>query len=110
MKGQGLADATRRLVYLLAALYALAALAGLAFGLVDSAGEIAVWLGFLGIGAALLVLGQRYMPAGWASAAVISVGAVVGGLPLVVTIVVPIAAAVVVACTIALARRRPATA
>jgi hypothetical protein len=110
MKNDGLADATRRLVYLLAALYALAALAGVAFGLVDSAEEIALWVGFLGVGAALLFVGQRYLPPGWASAAVISLGAIVGCVQLALTIVVPLVAAVVVTCAIALARRPPAPA
>ena len=62
------------------------------------------------LGAALLFVGQRYVPPGWASATVISLGAIVGCVQLALTIVVPLAAAVVVTCAIALARRPPAPA
>jgi hypothetical protein len=110
MTGEGLADTTRRLVYLLAALYVLAAAAGIAYGAFDTAGEIAVWVGFLCGGAALMVVGQRLVRGAKARAAAISAGALVGGLPLVWTIIVPVAAAVVVTCAIALARRDPAPA
>ena len=55
-------------------------------------------------------VGQRYVAPGWASATVISLGAIVGCVQLALTIVVPLAAAVVVTCAIALARRPPAPA
>ena len=110
MSGEGLADATRRLVYLLAALYVVAALAGIAFGAVETVGDGALWVGFLCGGAAIMTLAQKFAPPGWTFAALVSVGAILGGLPLFFTIVVPIVAAIVVTCSIALARRRPATA
>jgi hypothetical protein len=105
MGGEGLAEATRRLVYLLAALYVLAVLTAAAFGEIDTAGEAAAWIGVLGGGATLLVLGQRFAPPGWRRAAVVSLGAMLGGLALVWTIIVPIAAAVVVTCAVTVARR-----
>ena len=105
MSGDGLTDATRRLVYLLAALYALAVLTAAAFGEIDTAGEAAAWIGVLGGGAALMVLGQRFARPGWHRATLVSLGAILGGLALVWTIVVPIAAAVVVTCAVTLARR-----
>jgi membrane protease YdiL (CAAX protease family) len=46
----------------------------------------------------------------WPSAVLVSIGAAAGGLPLFWTIIVPVAVAVVVACSIALARRSVAPA
>jgi hypothetical protein len=104
----GLADANRFLVYALATLYALAAMGGALF-LAGSA-PVVLFLSFLLGGAALLVAGQRFVRPPRLSAAIVSIGAIVGGLPLVWTIVVPVAVAVVVASSIALARRASAPA
>jgi hypothetical protein len=65
---------------------------------------------FLAVGAALLLAGQFLVRPGALSATLISVGAVVGGLPLFWTLLVPIAVAAVIACSIALARRGAAPA
>ncbi len=103
MKGNNLASATRFLVFALAGLYGMAAVVVLLYAEFDG-GRTLSWLVFLLGGAALMLVGQLVVPAGWASAVVVSTGAVLGGLPLLVTIVVPIAVAAVVACSVALAR------
>ena len=103
MKGDGLVSATRFLVYALAGLYGMAAVVVLLYA--DfGATRTAYWLAFLLGGAGLMLLGQLLVPPGWPSATLVSVGAVLGGLPLLVTIVVPIAVAAVIACSVALAR------
>ena len=106
MSGEGLASATRYLVLALSLLYGFAALGGLVLIDFDTTRDIVLWLVLLGAGAALMLVGQLAAPAGRFSAALVSVGAVVGGLPLFWTLIVPIAVAAVIACSIALARRR----
>jgi uncharacterized membrane protein len=106
----GLASATRFLVIALGLLYALAAVGGLALVEFEHTRDIVLWTTFLAVGAALLLAGQLLVRPGALSALLISVGAVVGGLPLFWTLLVPIAAAAVVACSIALARRGAAPA
>jgi hypothetical protein len=111
LRGEGLASTTRFLVLALSALYLLAAVGGLAFLDFDTTGDLVLWLAFLCGGAALMLLGQltpRLPP--WLSAALISIGAAAGGLPLFWTIIVPVAVATVVGCTVALARRPAAPA
>jgi len=103
MKADNLASATRFLVYALAGLYGMAAIVVLLYA--DFGGSrTASWIAFLLGGAALMLLGQFLAPPGWATATLVSAGAVLGGLPLLVTIVVPIAVAAVIACSVALAR------
>jgi len=108
MSRDGLAAATRFLVLALSTLYALAAIAGPVLGNFDSAGQVVGWVVPLLAGAALLAGGQLLLPAGTASAALVSLGAVLGGVPLFWTLLVPIAVAAVIACSVRLARR-PAT-
>jgi hypothetical protein len=108
MSRDGLTSATRFLVLALSILYALAAVAGLALLDFDTTRSIVLWATLLTGGAALMLVGQLAIPAGWLSAALISVGAALGGLPLFWTLLVPIAVAAVIACSIALARRRTA--
>jgi uncharacterized membrane protein len=107
MTGSGLAAATKFLVLTLSALYVLAAIAGLVLVDFDSTRDLALWTSILLVGAALMAAGQLLLPVGTASAALVSVGAVVGGIPLFWTLVVPIAVAAVIACTVRLARRGP---
>jgi hypothetical protein len=107
MKGDGLAGATRFLVLALSALYVLAAIAGLALVNFSSTRDLVLWTLLLVAGAGLLAAGQLLAPPGSASAVAICAGAVIGGLPLFWTLLVPIAVAVVIACTVRLARRRP---
>ena len=52
-----------------------------------------------------MLVGQLVVPPGGRSALLVSLGAALGGLPLFWTLVVPVAVAAVVACSIALARR-----
>ena len=109
MSGSSLASTTKFLVLALSFFFLFAAFAGLVVFDFDTTRDIVLWLGFLIAGAVLMVLGQLGSPPGVRSAAMVSVGAVLGGLPLFWTLVVPIAVAAVIACSIALARR-PATA
>lgn len=110
MTGDGLASATRFLVLALSALYALAAVAGLFLVNFSSTGDLVLWTLLLLAGAGLLAAGQLLLPQGGRSATLVSIGAVVGGLPLFWTLLVPVAVAVVVACSVKLARRGPAPA
>ena len=107
MSGEGLASTTKFLVLALGVLYVVAALGGLAVLPVDN---VVPWLSFLLIGAALMFVGQLALPPSGLSALLVSLGAALGGLQLYWTLVVPIAVAAVIACSIALARRAaPAT-
>jgi hypothetical protein len=102
MSREGLVSATKFLALALGGLYVVAAFGGLAVLPVDN---VVPWLAFLLIGAALMLVGQLALPpSGW-SALLVSLGAVLGGLQLYWTLVVPIAVAAVIACSIALARR-----
>jgi hypothetical protein len=105
MSGNGLASATRYLVFALSVLYALAAVTGLFLLSFDTTKDSVLWLAFLVGGAALMLVGQLAARAGWMSAGLVSIGAAAGGLPLFWTILVPIAVAAVIACSFALARR-----
>jgi len=110
MRGQSLASATRFLVLALGLLYALAAVGGFALVEFEHTRDIVLWTALLAVGAVLLFAGQLLVRQGPLSAVLISVGAVVGGLPLFWTILVPIAVAAAVACSIALARQGAAPA
>jgi hypothetical protein len=110
MGGQNLASATRFLVLALGLLYALAAVGGLALAEFGSTRDIVLWTAFLAVGAVLLLVGQLLVDRGALSATLICLGAAIGGLPLFWTLLVPIAVAAVVACSIALARRGAAPA
>jgi hypothetical protein len=104
MRGQSLASSTRFLVIALGLLYALAAVGGLALVEFEKTRDIVLWTVFLAVGAALFLAGRFLVRPGALSAILISVGAVLGGLPLFWTLLVPIAVASVIACSIALAR------
>jgi hypothetical protein len=108
MSRGGLAAATRFLVLALSALYALAAVAGVVLVDFGSTRDRLLWTVLLLGGAGLLAAGQLLLRSGPGSAAVVSIGAVLGGLPLFWTLIVPIAVALVIACSVRLARR-PAT-
>ena len=104
MGSEGLASATRFLVLALSLLYVVGALAALVIDF-DSTRDIVFWISLLLVGAALMLVGQLVVPPGVRSALLVSVGAALGGLPLFWTLVVPVAVAAIVACSIALARR-----
>ena len=110
MSGDGLASATRFLVLALSALYALAMVAGLFLLDFGSTRDVVLWVGFLLAGAGLMLAGQLLLPRGPLSAVLVSLGAALGGLPLFWTLLVPVAVAAVIACSIALARRTSAPA
>jgi hypothetical protein len=105
MSSDGLASATKFLVLVLSVLYLVGALAGVVVLDFDTTRDTLLWVGFLVGGAVLMVLGHLGMPRGPRSAVLVSLGAIMGGLPLFWTLVVPIAVAAVIACSIALARR-----
>lgn len=105
MSGDGLASATRFLVLAMSVLYLVGAFGGLLLFDFETTRDVVLWIGFLLGGAVLMVLGQLGLPRGPRSALMVSLGAVMGGLPLFWTLVVPIAVAAVIACSVALARR-----
>ncbi len=111
MSGEGLASTTRFLVFAVSALYAFAAIGGLLLVDFDTTRDTVLWLASLCGGAALMIVGQLATSlAGWPSAVLVSIGAAAGGLPLFWTIIVPVAVAAIIACTIAVARRTSAPA
>ncbi len=89
----------------LSVLYLAATLGGVMLLSFDSTRDAVLWVAFLVVGAALMLIGQVALPRGAWSALLVSLGAVVGGLTLFWTLLVPVAVAVVIACSIALARR-----
>jgi hypothetical protein len=105
MSGEGLASTTRYLVLALSVLYVVAALGGFAFLDFGTTRDVVLWASFLLVGAGLMLLGQLALPRGARSAILVSLGAAIGGLPLFWTLLVPVAVAAVIACSIALARR-----
>ena len=105
MSGEGLVSATRFLVLALSALYALAAVGGFALVDFDNTTSRVLWLVLLLAGAGLMLLGQLTLPPSGRYALLVSLGAAIGGLPLFWTLVVPVAVAAVIACSVAIARR-----
>ncbi len=96
---------TRILALVLAGIYAIAALGGL-LAEFDTTRDTVLWVGFLGGGAALILISPFLAGISpYISAAAVSVGAAAGGLPLFWTIIVPLAAAVLIAMSFALAKR-----
>jgi hypothetical protein len=91
----------------LAAIYAIAGIAGM---LADwETGETVLWVLFLVGGGLLLVLGQRVFDASPTLAGILaSVGAAAGAFPLFWLIVIPLAAAAVIALSVAIARQTSA--
>jgi predicted membrane-bound mannosyltransferase len=96
---------------LLAGIYVLAALIGLIADF-ESTQDTVVWVAVLGGGAVLILVGQYFFRSSpWVSALLVSVGAAVGALVLFWSILIPLAAAAVIALSVALARQtRSATA
>ena len=96
---------TRILALVLAGIYAIAALGGLLADF-DTTRDTVLWVGFLGGGAALILISPFFAGISpYVSAAAVSIGAAAGGLPLFWTIIVPLAAAVLIAMSFALAKR-----
>lgn len=92
----------------LAGIYVLAAFIGLMAESFDRPRDTVLWVTVLGGSAVLVLVGQHFFRAypGWAAAAV-SIGAAAGAFLLFWSIVIPIAAAAVVALSVALARQAP---
>jgi hypothetical protein len=99
----------RALIALLVTTYVLAGVIGLFAGSHNTRDRV-LWVAFLGGGAVLILVGafvKRLPP--WLSVLFISIGAIAGGIALVWTILVPLAAAVLVALTFSFYRQsRPA--
>lgn len=94
----------------LAAIYAVAALVGILADF-DTVRDTILWVAFLGGGAFLIILGHRLFRSSAPLAAIlVSVGTIAGALPLFWSILVPLAAAVVIALSVAIARQSPAAA
>jgi hypothetical protein len=91
----------------LAAIYAIAGIAGM---LADwDAGETVIWVAFLVGGALVIIIGQRLFDASPTLAGIlVSVGAAAGAFPLLWSIIVPVAVAVVIALSVAIARQTSA--
>src|SRR4249919_2606002 len=108
MKGESLAATTRYLVFVLSALYGLGAIIGVFALDFASARNVVFWLAFLLGGACLMLVGQLLVPEGWGRALLVSTGSAAGGFPLFPTLIVPVAVAVLITSSIAIARRAPA--
>jgi hypothetical protein len=73
---------------------------------IEGTQDVVLWAVFLFCGAGLIFVGQwAYQFSPGTSAALVSIGAAAGGLPLFWTLLVPLAAAVLIALSFALARR-----
>ncbi len=103
MTSQRVSRIHRGLIAVLVTVYVAAAIIGIFWDAVDNK---VLWVAILGGAAAAIVVGAvaRNAPS-WISMGLISIGAIAGGIILLPTIVVPIAAAVLVALTFSLQRR-----
>jgi hypothetical protein len=103
MTSQRVSRLHRGLVAALVTIYIAAAIIGIFWEAVD---DKVLWVVLLGGSAALIVAGTvlRKAPQ-WISVGLVAVGAIVGGVVLLPTIVVPIAAALLVGLTFSLSRR-----
>jgi hypothetical protein len=106
MTSQRVSRLHRGLVAALVTIYVAAAIIGI---FADEFGNKELWVVLLGGSAALIVAGTvlKKAPA-WISVGLVGIGATVGGIILVWTIVVPIAAALLVGLTYSLSRREQA--
>ena len=77
--GDGLASATKFLVLALSVLYVVAAIGGLSWLDFGTTRDLVLWLSFLLVGAALMLVGQLALPPSGRSALLVSLGAVLGG-------------------------------
>jgi hypothetical protein len=93
------------LALVLAGIYLIAAIVALLAGL-DGTTSSVLGFTFL-VGGALLILLGIYFPRTptWLAAALVSLGATMGGLPLFWTLIVPLAISVVIALSFAIARQ-----
>ena len=112
MERDNLTTAAYWLALILGIGYATAAIIGWAADVTDGDGsDLAFWLVLLFGGAALIVAGlfltRRWS---WASAGLVSVGAAAGALAVLWSILVPIAALVLIVLAVSAARRRSAIA
>ncbi len=97
------------IAFALAGVYLVAGITGVFVGF-DDTSDTVLWVAFLCGGAALIVAGLvAGHGSGWLSSVLLSIGAAAGGLALLWTIVVPIAVAVLIAMSFAIARRTRAS-
>ncbi|MBA2741777.1 MAG: hypothetical protein H0U46_07185 [Actinobacteria bacterium] len=103
MTSQRVSRIHRGLIAALVSIYIAFAIVGIFWDFVD--GKV-LWVVILGGAAAAIVIGAVVRNAPWwISVGLISVGAIVGGVVLLWTILVPLAAAVLVALTFSISRR-----
>jgi hypothetical protein len=89
----------------LAGIYVVAAIAGI-MAEFERTRDTVLWVSFLGVGALLILLGHRKLDSSPPLAALlVSLGAAAGALPLFWSILVPLACAVVIALSVAIARQ-----
>jgi hypothetical protein len=112
VEGDNVTTAAYVLALIMGIGYAAAGIIGWIADVTDGDGsDLVFWLVFL-LGGAALVLAGLFATRRWsmASAVLVSLGAIVGALPLVWSIVVPILALVLIALAILASRRSAATA
>jgi hypothetical protein len=112
VEGDNVTTAAYVLALIMGIGYAAAGIIGWIADVTDGDGsDLVFWLVFL-LGGAALVLAGLFATRRWsmASAVLVGLGAIVGALPLVWTIVVPILALVLIALAILASRRSAATA
>jgi hypothetical protein len=98
------------LAYVLAAVYFIAGTAGFAIDFSSATNQV-LWFALLWGGGALVFVGLLLAKgASWTSGVLVCVGALAGGVPLLGTILVPLAVAALVAMSVAIVRRAPRTA
>jgi FtsH-binding integral membrane protein len=89
----------------LAGIYVVAAIAGI-MAEFERTRDTVLWVSFLGVGALLILLGHRKSHTSPPLAALlVSLGAAAGALPLFWSVLVPLACAVVIALSVAIARQ-----
>jgi hypothetical protein len=101
----GVATATQVLAWALGIGYVAAGVAGVALGAADGGRDLAVWLGLLVGGGALVLAGSFLFRPGMFGVLATAIGSVAGALALVWSVVVPVLALALVALSVVRARR-----
>jgi hypothetical protein len=98
------------LAYVLAAVYLVAGTAGFTIDFSSTTHQV-LWFVLLWGGAAVVIAGLLLAKgASWASGVLVCAGALAGGVPLLGTLLVPLAVAALVALSVAIVRRAPTAA
>jgi predicted membrane-bound mannosyltransferase len=98
------------LAYVLAAIYLIAGTAGFAIEFSTTTNQL-LWFLLLWGGGAIVIVGLLLAKGpSWTSAVLVCAGALVGGVPLLGTVLIPLAVAVLIALSVAIVRRAPSAA